>query len=157
MYHQTNASSPEAQIQTGSITRDDFRPAPIEPTWIMEGTPTARSVPLTRGTDGKFASGLWECTAGRFKYIFPDDEIVHILEGEVHIREENGAEHHLRPGDTAHFPQGLTAYWTIPVYLKKFAIFHTPTRSLPERIIGKVKKLTSRTSAEDPKASVLGA
>jgi uncharacterized protein len=156
MNQQLTQASLNPQIQTGAVCRNDFRPAPIEPSWIIDGNPTARSVALTRGKDGKFASGLWECTAGRFKYIFPDDEVVHILEGEVHLREENGAEHLLRPGDTAYFPQGLTSYWTIPQYLKKFAIFHTPTRSLSQRILGKIKKLVKRTGTEETNTSVLG-
>ena len=135
------------QIQTGSVSRKDFRPSPIEPSWILEGNPTARSVPLASNSSDDFSCGLWECTAGKFKYIFPVNEIVQILEGEVFI-EEDGAEYRLRAGETAHFPQGLTTYWTVPRYVKKFAVFHTPNRSLMRKITGKIKMIAQQALAK---------
>ena len=137
----TKSNSP--LIQTGSIARNDFKPSPIEPSWIMEGNPTARSVSLAKANDKNFSCGLWECTAGKFKYIFPEDEIVHILEGEVFIQEE-GAEHTLRAGDTAYFPEGLITVWTVPIYIKKFAIFRSVSQPLSVKIISRLKKILKR-------------
>lgn len=127
-------------IQTGSTTRTDFVSTPLEPTWILEGNPAARSIPLARAEDGNLSCGLWDCQAGKFKFIFPTDEIIHILEGEVTI-EEKGAVHHLKVGDVAFFPEGLVSYWTVPKYVKKYAIFRSVSDPLSTKIYRRLKKM----------------
>jgi uncharacterized cupin superfamily protein len=130
-------------IQHGSTAASAFRPCPIEPSWIVDGNPVARSLCLTRSHDGQFSSGLWDCTAGKFHFTYFCDEIVHILEGEV-IVEEAGKIHVLRAGDVALFPQGLTALWTVPKYVRKFAIFRSVKRALLTRIVLKFCRTAKR-------------
>ena len=140
--NQANPLSAVARaVQTGTIARTDLQPAPLEPTWILAGNPITRALPLGGAADGTFTFGLWDCTAGQFKFIYYCDEFVHILEGEVTVRTDD-TELHLRPGDIAFFPQGLTAYWTVHGYVKKLAIFRSaPPRGLLTRIVGKVKRV----------------
>ena len=99
---------------------------PIDPAWIQEGTPTARGTVLTQSKDKLLSSGFWSCTAGKFKWVFSWDEFVHILEGEVTIREEGGTAHTLKAGDVAHFPRGLTTHWHVPKFVRKFFTLRTP-------------------------------
>jgi uncharacterized cupin superfamily protein len=101
---------------------------PIEPSWIEEGAPVARCVTLTKSPDERLSSGMWECSAGRFKWTFWLDEIVHILDGEVTIREEGdgGAVYTLRCGDIAYFPLGLTVHWDVPRFVRKFFVVRAP-------------------------------
>ena len=127
-------------MQVGLVEQQDFRPSPLEPTWILEGNPEAQSCPLTSSADGRFTSGRWSCTGGRFKFIYACDEIVHILEGSVTV-EESGRVRTLRPGDVAYFPQGLESVWTVHGYVKKFAIF----RVQPGRLINRVAKRALRS------------
>lgn len=127
-------------IQTGSTTRTDFGSTPLPKEWILEGNPAARSIPLARAADGNLSCGLWDCQAGKFKFIFATDEIIHILEGEVTIEEE-GAVHHLRAGDVAFFPEGLVSYWTVPKYVKKYAIFRSVSDPLSIKIYRRLKKM----------------
>jgi uncharacterized cupin superfamily protein len=124
-------------FQNGSIRADRFQPAPLPAEWVHSGNPAPRSLPLTRSADGHLSSGLWDCPAGSFTYIFPCDEIVHILEGDVIVNSQGG-QRHLRAGDVAFFPQGLETRWTVRHYVKKLAIFHTVTRPLHERIAGRL-------------------
>lgn len=130
-------------IQAGSISRTDLRPCPLEPSWVLEGQPHARSLALGQSADGNFSFGLWDCTPGRFKFIYFCDELVHILEGEVTV-EEGGRTLHLRPGDVAFFPQGLTTYWTVHGYVKKLALFRSAPRDLLSRIARKVNSMFRR-------------
>lgn len=113
-------------IPTATFPQGPLAPMPINPDWITEGTPTARGSVLLQSQDQLLSAGWWECTAGKFQWIFGWDEFVHIIEGEVTIREEGGATHTLKPGDTAHFPLGLKTYWHVPVYVKKFFTLRTP-------------------------------
>jgi len=134
-------NDPPTAVQTGTTTRIDLQPAPLEASWILAGDLISRSLPLGRAADGNFSFGLWDCTAGQFKFIYYCDEIVHILEGEVTIH-TGDTELHLGPGDVAFFPQGTTAYWTVYGYVKKLAIFRSaPPRGLLTRIVQKVKRV----------------
>ena len=99
---------------------------PIEPAWIIEGQPEARGRVLMQSKDQCVSSGFWECTAGKFQWVFGWDEFVNIQEGEVTIREENGPTHTLKAGDSAHFPLSLKTYWTVPKYVRKFFVLRTP-------------------------------
>jgi uncharacterized cupin superfamily protein len=76
---------------------------------------------------------MWECTAGKFKFIHDSDEIVHILEGEVTVR-HGGATYALRPGDVLHVPAGFTTHWDVPKYVKKFWVQRFAERSLLGRV-----------------------
>ena len=143
-------SSTPPLIQTGSVTQTNFQPSPINPDWIIEGNPIARALTLGIAPDQRFSCAVWECQAGRFKWVFGLDEIIHILEGEV-IIEEAGTQkiiHTLRPGDTALLPAGLTAYWTVPKYLKKFAIHRSVKRTFLQRAISKLARLLGLQKAE---------
>lgn len=131
-------------IQTGSTGRDDLRPGSLNPAWITEGNPVARTLPLTDSADQAFSSGLWDSTAGKFKFIYDCDEIVHILEGEVTVQEA-GKVHVLRAGDVAFFPAGLTTYWTVPTYVKKFCIFRSIPLSWGARMKRMIRRILGRS------------
>jgi uncharacterized protein len=108
-------------LKFGAISGALF-PAPIRPEWILEGAPVARARPVAVTADDHFSSTVWDCTAGRFRWQFRSDEIVHILEGEVHVTDEAGRERALVPGDVALFSRGTTSVWRVPRYVKKLAI-----------------------------------
>jgi uncharacterized protein len=114
-------------IQTFESRGGALLPRPIEPSCIEEGAPVARCTTFTESPDKRLSSGLWECSAGKFKVIFSLDEIVHILDGEVTVREEgDGAVYTLRPGDAAYFPLGLVTHWDVPRFVRKFFVVRVP-------------------------------
>lgn len=120
-------------------SRTDLVSQPIEPSWIKQGTPVARAVTLSESPDNLLTAGLWDCTAGTFTWIFGSDEIVHILEGEVHVR-DGSTTHHLVPGSVAYFPAGLETIWEVPSYVKKSFILRAPRRSRLRRVASAVKQ-----------------
>lgn len=109
---------PNREIRTFETSRSDLKPAPIEPSWILEGSPVARSITLSASPDGTLTAGLWDCTAGKFRWIYRVDEIVQILEGEARVTDATGTKV-LVPGSVAYFPRGLEAVWEVPSYVKK--------------------------------------
>ena len=135
-------------MQTGTTMETDFQPAPLKPSWIIEGNPTARSLKLGEATDGNLSFGLWDCTEGQFIFKYRSDELVHILEGDATVRGP-GMELHLHPGVVAFFPQGLTLHWTVHRYIKKLAIFRSTQRSYMGRIAGKLKRVWQSTRLAD--------
>jgi uncharacterized cupin superfamily protein len=124
-----------SQMVTETLAaRSDFEPAPIRSAWVLEGTPVARVITLANAPDGNLTCALWDCTKGRFRWHFRSDEIVHILEGQVHVvDEQSGADRTLRSGDMGYFPRGLTMVWTVDQYVKKLAIIRTQ-ESLTEHL-----------------------
>jgi uncharacterized cupin superfamily protein len=118
------------KIQSFDSARSDFQPAPINPAWIIAGSPVARALTLSRSPEGTLTSGLWDCTAGKFRWIYAADEIVHILEGEARVSDGTRT-HALAPGQVIYFPRGLQAEWEVPKYIRKMFVLRTVPR--PQR------------------------
>ena len=113
-------------IQYARQTDDEIPEMPIEPSWITEGSPLARGTILAQSADKLVSTGIWSCTAGKFRWEFTWDEFVHVLEGEAVITEEGGETYTLRAGETAHFPIGLKTQWHVPRFVKKAFTIRTP-------------------------------
>ena len=126
-------------------SRNDLTPLPIEPAWIKAGAPFARAITLSQSPDSLLTAGLWDCTAGTFTWIFGMDEIVHILEGEVRVREGN-ITHHLVPGSVAYFPRGVETVWEVHHYVKKSFIHRAPPPSLLRQAVSALKARVMRLS-----------
>jgi uncharacterized cupin superfamily protein len=102
-------------------TELELQSAPIDPTWILSGTPTARNRVLFNSSDTSGWTMLWECTAGEFRWQYRVDEIIHFLEGGVTVTDESGAVTSYGPGDVACFRAGTAATWRIESYVRKLA------------------------------------
>ncbi len=113
----------------------DFYPAPIEPGWILSGNPQARSRTIANG--GLFDTTMWDCTAGSFVWHYVTDEAVIILEGEAVITDADGVVRTMRPGDAAVFAAGDSLHWTVPHYVRKFAVWGKPTRAVARYVVSK--------------------
>lgn len=125
------------------IHREEFVDAPIPAAQVLDGNPVARSCDLHSSREGGMSMNLWDCTAGRFRWHYGSDELVEILEGEVHVTAADGKQHVLRPGDTAHFPTGTSFVWEVPEYVKKLAIHRAPL-TIPDRALVKATRALAR-------------
>jgi uncharacterized cupin superfamily protein len=99
----------------------ELRPSPINPAWILEGEPVARKAILSSSQDTIAFTVRWDCTAGKFSWIYDLDETVHILEGSVIVSSENTPPKRLEAGDVAFFPAGTKAQWHVETYVRKVA------------------------------------
>jgi uncharacterized cupin superfamily protein len=117
----------------------DLLPEPIDPSLIREGSPVARARRVADAADQTLSTGVWECTAGKFKWIYWFDEIVHIIEGEARV--DDGIKTHiLVPGTVVFFPYGLEAEWEVPKYIKKSFVLRAPQQG------GRVRRVVSRVA-----------
>lgn len=103
-----------------------MKDAPIEPSWIINGSPVARSADHARSEDGSAISAVWDCTAGTFRWYFHWDETVVILEGEVDVTAEDGSSYTLRAGDMGYFAARTWSTWHVDNYVKKAAFIRRP-------------------------------
>ncbi|KVD70619.1 hypothetical protein WS62_12040 [Burkholderia sp. ABCPW 14] len=128
-----------------AVRLDDvvLQPSPIDPAWILEGNPVARSGQWSCSPDSTTSMWVWDCTAGRFNWHFDCDETIHVIEGEVIVTSEGHEPRTLRAGDAALFHAGSRAEWHVPKYVRKHAILRPPI-SRPVLFVHKVvRKLRS--------------
>jgi uncharacterized cupin superfamily protein len=128
--------------------------APIVPAWIIEGNPVARNGLVSSTLDGNSSTWMWDCTAGKFNWYYDIDEMVYFIEGSVIIRDTGGTHEplHLKAGDTVFFPAGSSAEWTVPQYIRKYAILRSPMSSkllLMRRIYRSLKRLVGKGNGGD--------
>jgi len=102
------------------------RTAPIFPSWVLSGTPVARIWSVASSHDRTSDIVVWECTAGRFKWHYAQDETVMVVSGEVFITNEKDEEQRLGPGDLGFFPAGTSCEWRVPEKVRKIAILREP-------------------------------
>jgi uncharacterized cupin superfamily protein len=128
-----------------------FSPSPINPAWILEGTPVARNALLSFSPDGSASTLFWDCTAGRFNWYYTADETVCVLEGGVTIKEPSGTIHRLGAGDTIYFPAGTHAEWIVDHYIRKVAFCRTPLPGpvdFAKRVLRRLKRLVGRDKSD---------
>lgn len=111
------------EVGTSVVT---LAPAPINPSWILEGSPTARNFCLSTSADGTASSWIWDCSAGKFNWYYSIDETVYVLEGSVILKDHAAGTRVVKAGDTIFFPAGSSAEWTVPQYIRKVAFLRSP-------------------------------
>jgi uncharacterized protein len=116
---------PFALFETGHCNVD-LKSSPIEPSWIIEGNPEARSHWLPTSADGAAATAIWSCTEGKFNWYYDVDETIVILEGSIVLESEGMRPKRYGVGDVIFFRNGAHAKWHVEGYVKKVAFLHRP-------------------------------
>jgi len=126
-------ASTEPAVIRSLATDDDLAPAPLDPTWIVDGDPRPRSRALAVDRNRTISATLWDCTTGRFNWHYGGDEIVEILAGEAELTFPTGVVTTIRAGDMIYFPGAQIVQWHVPTYLRKVTHYSSHT-SLPRRL-----------------------
>ena len=146
-----------ALIETTNLTVN-LMPRPIEPSWIIEGTPDARSCMLSHSADGLASTMVWECSAGKFNWYYDFDETVLILEGSIVLESDTMPSRRYAAGDVIFFKDGAHARWHIEDRVRKLA-FCRKTQPVwlgfALRVFLKLKKIFLPSSERQP-ASLMG-
>ncbi|MBR0829105.1 DUF861 domain-containing protein [Bradyrhizobium manausense] len=107
-------------IETGHCNVE-LKPAPIEPSWIIEGNPQASSHALSTSADGTATSLIWHCTEGKFNWYYDFDETIMILEGSIVLESDGLPPKRYGVGDVIFFRDGAHAKWHVEGHVKKIA------------------------------------
>jgi uncharacterized cupin superfamily protein len=103
-----------------------LKTAPIRPEWIIEGAPAARNHVLFVSEDRSSVTLFWECTAGVFRWIYDEEEIIYVIDGGMTLTYPNGEARTVGTGDVVYFAAGDTAVWTVESHVRKIAVFRRP-------------------------------
>ena len=113
---------PLALIET-SHCNVDLKPSPIEPSWILEGNPEARSCPLSISADSAARTLIWSCTEGKFNWYYDVDETIVILEGSIVLESEGMPPKRYGVGDVIFFRNGAHAKWHVEGHVKTGSVW----------------------------------
>lgn len=133
-----------------SVTSVDLRPAPIEPSWIRAGNPTARNITLSKSADGLASTLVWDCTAGTFDWHYDIDETIYFLEGSATISDGHAPARTFVAGDVLFLPKGAVCHWQVDTYVRKVAFCR---RTQPKivgiamRAFGRLRRMMRRRGA----------
>lgn len=114
------------RIETGHCNIE-LKPSPIEPSWIIEGHPEARSSQLSSSACGTATTLIWSCTEGKFNWYYDVDETIMILEGSIVLESEGMSQRRYGVGDVIFFRRGAQAKWHVEGYVKKIAFLRVAT------------------------------
>ncbi len=104
----------------------ELRDQPINPDWVLEGTPRARISEWAESPDGTTSHWTWDCSAGRFRWYFEVDESIVVVAGSVALQVDGEPPVVLEVGDAAYFPAGLWVTWQVDDYVRKQAVVRVP-------------------------------
>jgi uncharacterized cupin superfamily protein len=136
-----------ASFESVDLESVELVDAPINPDWIVAGAPVARSSEWVRSSDGLTTMAVWSCTAGTFRWTFGCDELVHIIEGEVIVTDDDGNRVRLGRNSAALFAAGSQTTWEIPAFVRKHAILRSPVPAPVRtmwRILAVIKRIVLR-------------
>ena len=132
-----------ALIETTNLSVN-LTPRPIEPTWIIEGKPDARSCMLSHSADGLASTMVWECSAGKFNWYYDFDETILILEGSIVLENDTMKPTRYSAGDVIFFKDGAHARWHVEGRVRKLAFCRTTqpmVLGFALRVFNKLKRM----------------
>ena len=121
----------------------DLKPSPIEPSWIIEGNPEARSHLLSSSACGTATTVIWSCTEGKFNWYYDLDETIVILEGSIVLESDGMPPKRYGVGDVVVFRDGAHAKWHVERHVKKVAFLRQTNPfglGLAVRAVNKLKR-----------------
>jgi uncharacterized cupin superfamily protein len=131
-----------ALIETSNLVVN-LEPRPIEPSWIIEGSPVAQSCVLSKSADGLATTIVWECSEGRFNWYYDFDETILILEGSIVLENDTMRPTRYGKGDVI-FRNGAHARWYVEGRVRKLAFCRTTQPMLlafVARAFNKIKRV----------------
>ncbi|WP_409192534.1 cupin domain-containing protein [Bradyrhizobium sp. RDM4] len=125
----------------------DLTASPVEPSWVLEGNPEARSHVLSTSACGTAKTMIWSCTEGKFNWYYDLEETIVIIEGSVVLESESMPPKRYGVGDVIVFRRGAHAKWHVEGFVKKVAFLRL-NNPLPLgfaiRAVNKLRSLIAR-------------
>lgn len=93
---------------------------------LVHGKPMQRTWHHFTSDDDKLFVGLWEAEPGCWKVEYTENEYCRILAGRSLLRDTDGNEHPLEPGDDFVIPRGFHGEWEVLETTKKVYVIYQP-------------------------------
>jgi len=102
---------------------DEYATAPEK---CVRGQPLQRTWHHFTSSDEKFFAGLWEAEPGCWTIRYTENEFCQILAGRSILRDDEGRQRVVRPGDSFVIPAGFSGQWEVLETTKKIYVIYQP-------------------------------
>ena len=92
----------------------------------LDGRPVQRTWHHFTSSDEKFFAGIWEAEPGRWSISYTENEFCQILSGRSILRDRDGLDTTLEPGDTFVIPAGFEGEWEVLETTRKIYAIYQP-------------------------------
>jgi hypothetical protein len=100
------------------------KPEAARPGKVIEGDPMTTTHNYFTDPSGRFFSGIWESTPGKWAVDYAEDELVYLISGRARLTGADGEAETFGPGDAFVIPAGFKGSWeTLESLRKYYAIF----------------------------------
>jgi hypothetical protein len=101
---------------------------PLEP-WgppanVLAGRPAISGKTLFTSFDGSLNVGLWQCTPGKWRVAFSQDELCVMLAGRLVVTDPAGKFRRFGPGDAFMVPAGFRGTWEVVETVRRLFAVH---------------------------------
>lgn len=93
---------------------------------LLAGSPQQKTSNVFSDAGGKFFSGVWESTPGKWRIRYSENEFCHMTAGRVRITQTNGAAHEFGAGDSFVIPAGFEGTWEVLETARKLYAIYEP-------------------------------
>ena len=92
----------------------------------VDGQPIQRTWHHFTSADEKFFAGTWEAEPGCWRISYTENEFCQILEGHSILRDTQGNEMEMKPGDNLVIPTGFEGEWQVVEKTRKIYVIYEP-------------------------------
>lgn len=97
------------------------------PAHVLSGRPVIHGLNAFTSFTGSFSTGVWECSPGKWRVHYAEDELNLIVRGKAIVADDQGQTRTFGPGDAFVIPAGFRGTWEVLETMRKvYAIHETP-------------------------------
>jgi uncharacterized cupin superfamily protein len=94
---------------------------------VISGTPEAAHLILYTSKSGEMCSGIYACTAGKWRVSYTEDEFCTLTEGHIRLTSEDGTTQEYKAPDSFMIPSGFKGTWEAVTDAQKFFVIYEKT------------------------------
>ena len=96
----------------------------VEKEKLISGAPKRAWKPLYSSTSEEFHTGIYECTPGKWKVSYTEDEFCTLIEGRLKMTSEQGETQEFQAPVSFVIPSGYKGTWEAVTKLRKYFVIY---------------------------------
>ena len=96
----------------------------VAPEKVITGHPKSTYKVLYTSKTEEFTAGIYECTAGKWKVSYSEDEFCTLIEGRLRMTNDKGETQEFKAPDSFVIPSGFSGTWEPLTNLRKFFVIY---------------------------------
>lgn len=94
------------------------------PSHIIAGRPMVSGANVLASYNGAFSVGVWQCTPGKWRVTYAQDELSVMLAGRLLITDPDGKSRRFGAGDSFAVPAGFRGTWEVMETVRRIFAVH---------------------------------